>query len=90
MKICRGYCSNTRQNEASTEQDATLVIDSAIWPPQLDRLELCWSMIEVYCPRFLPFSVTFSTSLKARAIACEGRREDNNALGSGRLSFGFE
>ncbi len=83
---------NTRQKEASTEQDATLVIDSAIRPPQLDRLEPCWTMIQVYWPYFLPFSllVTFSTSLIARAIASEGRREDNDPLGSGRLSFGFE
>ncbi len=64
---------NARQKEASTEQDATLVIDSAIRPPQ----EPCW---QVYWPRFLPLSlvVTFSTSLIARVIACEGRREDND------------
>ncbi len=69
-----------------------LVTDSAIRPPQLDRLEPCWSMVQVYWQRFLPFSwvVTFSTSLIARAIACEGRREDNDPLGSGRLSFAFE
>ncbi len=74
---------NTRQKEAlaSIEQDATLAIDSAIRPPQLDRLEPCWSMIQVYWLRFLPFSLLVtSTSLIARAIACEGRREDNDPL----------
>ncbi len=35
------------QKEESTEQDATLVTDSAIRPPQLDRLEPCWSVIQL-------------------------------------------
>ncbi len=63
--------------EASIEEDATLAIDSAIRPPRLNRLELCWSVIQVYWPHSLPFSLlVISTSLIARAIACEGRRED--------------
>ncbi len=59
---------NTRQKEASSVQNAMLVTDSAIRPPQLDRLEPCWSVIQVYWPCFLPFSwvVTFSTTLIAR------------------------
>ncbi len=73
MKIVTFIFLNTRQKEASTEQDAALVLDSAIWPPQLDQLEPRWTMIQVYWLRFLPFSllVTFSTSLIARAIACD-------------------
>ena len=48
--------------------------------------------VAVYWPRFLLFSlvVAFSTSLLARAIACDGREEDNTPLGSGRPSFGLK
>ncbi len=72
--LTRLFFLNTRQKEASIEHDAALVIDSAIRPPQLDRLELCWSMIQVYWPHFLLLVQT--TSVIARSIACEGRRED--------------
>ena len=35
-------------------------------------------------PRFFVLPMTFSTSLFAKAIACEGRLQDSDPLGSGR------
>ncbi len=68
MKLCRVFFFlNTRQKEASTKQDATLVIDSAIQTPQLDRLEPCWSMTQVYWPRFLPFSLVVTTTSDSKS-----------------------